>query len=405
MSGSIHLGKIAGISIDINWSWLIILVLLTVSLATGWFPQIYHRWSAGAYWSAGLIAATLLFVSVLVHELAHSLVARSRGIPVKSITLFIFGGVSNIESEPTSAATDFLIAIVGPLTSLVIGVIAFFLGAALLPVSAFLAAILSYLGVTNLLLGIFNLIPGFPLDGGRVLRSIIWGITGSMRTATRWASWIGETVAVIFILFGIFQLFFTVGGFLNGIWFAFIGWFLWQAARTANTQVMLQSLLKGATVADVMDRTPLTVPGEMTLRQFVDNYVFVHGVRSAMVVENGQLRGLITLADLRQVPQDRWEQEQVTQAMVPVQRLHAVTPGQSLNDVLPLMTQNNINQLPVVENGQVVGVVTRDRLMRYLEVRRELGTHGHSGPWSGAASGQPEPGVSAPGDRPLAGAS
>lgn len=379
MSGSIHVGTIAGISIDINWSWLIILVLLTVSLATGWFPQIYHGWSAGAYWAAGLIAAILLFVSVLVHELAHSLVANARGVPVKSITLFIFGGVSNIEREPASAGTEFFIAIVGPLTSLVIGVIAFFLGAALLPVSAFLAAILSYLGVANLLLGVFNLIPGFPLDGGRVLRSIIWGITGSLKTATRWASGVGEAVAVLFILFGLFELFF-LGDLLGGIWIAFIGWFLWQAARTANTQVMLQSMLKGVTVADVMNRSPATVPGDVTLRQLVDDYVLAHGIRSAMVVENGQLRGLITLADLRRVPQDRWGQELVAQAMVPVQRLHSVTPGQSLNDVLPLMAQNDVNQLPVVANGQIVGVVSRDRVMRYIELRRELGSRGPSGP-------------------------
>lgn len=403
MSGSIHIGKIAGISIDINWSWLIILVLLTVSLATGWFPVIYRDWSPAAYWIAGLIAAILLFVSVLVHELAHSLVARSRGVPVKSITLFIFGGVSNIEREPPNAGTEFWIAIVGPLTSIAIGIIAFILGILLLPAVAFLGAILSYLGVANLLLGVFNLIPGFPLDGGRVLRSIIWGITGSLKTATRWASRIGEGIAVLFILFGIFEMFFVGGGFLGGIWFAFIGWFLWQAARTANTQVMLQSLLKGVTVAEVMNRAPVTVPGDITVRQFVDDYVLNHGVRSAMVVENGTLRGLVTLADLRQVPQDRWTQELVAQAMVPVQRLHAVAPTQSLNDVLPMMAQNDVNQVPVVQNGQIVGVVTRDRIMRYIEVRREIGSRGPSGPAPSTPSmGEPRPEEYG---RPLAGAS
>jgi Zn-dependent protease/predicted transcriptional regulator len=380
MSGSLHLGKIAGIRIDLNWSWLIIVVLLTVSLATGWFPVIYSGWSPSAYWIAGLLAALLLFVSVLVHELAHSLMARARGVPVKSITLFIFGGVSNIEREPTSAGTDFLIAIVGPLTSLVIGVIAFFLGAALPPVNVFAAAILSYLGVTNLLLGAFNLIPGFPLDGGRVLRSILWGLSGSIQTATRWASWIGEAVAMLFIIAGVFALFFVRGGFLNGLWLAFIGWFLWQAARTANTQVMLRGLLGGVTVADVMSRTPVMVSGDLTLRQFMNAYMLAQGVRAALVVDDGHLRGLITLADLRLVPQERWEQEQVAQAMVPAAQLHVVSPRQSLNDVLPLMAQQDINQLPVVENGQVVGVVTRDRVMQYIEVLRELKAHGGQGP-------------------------
>ncbi len=384
MAGSLRVGKIAGINIDINWSWLIILVLLTVSLATGWYPVIYRGWSVAAYWIAGLLSAVLLFVSVLVHELAHSLVARSRGVPVKSITLFIFGGVSNIESEPPSAGTEFLIAIVGPVTSLVIGVIAFFVGGALLPVAAFLAAILSYLGVTNLLLGAFNLIPGFPLDGGRVLRSILWGATGSMRTATRWASGIGEVIAVLFILFGVFQLFLIPGGFLNGIWFAFIGWFLWQAARTANTQVALQSLLRGVTVADVMSRAPVMAPADLTLRQFVDAYVLAQGLRSALVVDSGsgQLQGLITLADLRQIPQERWGQEPVGQVMTPLARLHTVAPGQSLNDALPLMAQNDVNQLPVVENGRVVGVVMRDRVMQYIETLRELrAQRGGRGPY------------------------
>src|SRR5690349_21420749 len=191
MPGSFRIGKIAGIDIDINVSWIIILVLLTVSLATGWFPQLYPGWSSATYWVVGLISALLLFVSVLLHELAHSLVARARGLPVKSITLFIFGGVSNLEQEPQSPGVEFQMAVVGPLASLIIGGLALLVGAFIGRAAPLAVAVIAYLGITNLLLGVFNLIPGFPLDGGRVLRAILWKATGSLQRATRWASLVG----------------------------------------------------------------------------------------------------------------------------------------------------------------------------------------------------------------------
>src|SRR5262249_18783283 len=254
MQGSIHLGRIAGISIDINYSWLIILVLLTFSLATTWFPQSITGASALTYWILGLIAALLLFASVLAHELAHSFVARARGLSVKSITLFIFGGVSNIEQEPQDPGVEFQVAFVGPLTSLVIGAVAWVLALATRGVSAPATAVLGYLGISNLLLGAFNLIPGFPLDGGRVLRSILWGITHNMRTATEWASRVGQIVAFLFIFFGILEFF--GGNVLGGIWIGFTGWFLLSAAQTANQQVMLETMLRGVTVGDLMSPPP-----------------------------------------------------------------------------------------------------------------------------------------------------
>lgn len=371
MPGSLHIGRIFGISIDINYSWIIIVVLLTFSLAVGWFQAIYRGWPPLVYWIVALIAALLLFVSVLVHELAHSVVAKSRGVPVSSITLFIFGGVSNIEQEPPDAKTEFLISVVGPLTSLVIAGVSWLLALAVRPFNVYLDAILFYLAVANLLLGIFNLIPGFPLDGGRVLRSIIWGASGSLKTATTWATRVGQAVAYIFIIWGIFQLF--TGNFLGGIWIAFIGWFLLSAAQAANSQVQLQYLLKGVTVADVMNRTPQTVPGDMSIQQFVENYALSQGTRTALVTEDGRLQGLVTLADLSRVPRERWGQEPVERAMVPLDRVHAVAPSQSLNDVLPILAQHDLNQVPVVQDGHVVGVLSRDRIMQYIEIRREVG--------------------------------
>ncbi len=377
MPGSFRIGKIAGIDIFIHVSWLIIIVLLTWSLATGWFPVLYPGWSTITYWVVSLIAALLLFVAVLVHELAHSLVARARGLQVKNITLFIFGGVSNIEQEPQTPGVEFQMAFVGPLTSLVIGGVAYLLLLALGNNTSPLAAILKYLAVTNILLGIFNLIPGFPLDGGRVLRSIVWKLSGSLRTATRVTTLVGEVIAYLFILLGIW-LFFG-GNLLDGIWLGFIGWFLLSAAQSANAQSMLQSMLKGVTVGEVMNPSPLTVPANISLQKLVDDYFLPRGLRSAMVMQNDQLVGLITLGDIRSVPREQWSQVPVGHVMIPVNKLHVVSPQQNLNDVLPLMAGRDVNQLPVVQDGRLVGVLSRDAIMRYLEVRRSLDTNRRTG--------------------------
>src|SRR6266571_537755 len=371
MPGSFRIGKIAGIDIDINVSWIIILVLLTVSLATGWFPQLYPGWSTATYWVVGFISALLLFVSVLLHELAHSFVARRRGLPVKNITLFIFGGVSNIEREPTSPGVEFQMAFVGPLTSLLIGAVCFLLQLPLRGSNSPLEGILFYLAVTNVLLGIFNLIPGFPLDGGRVLRSIIWKISGSMRQATRVASMTGQVIAYLFILLGIWLFF--AGSILNGIWIGFIGWFLLNAAQSANSQVMLASVFNSVTVSEVMNPKPTTVPADISLQQLVDAYFLPGGLRYALVMQADHLVGLITLSDIRHIPREQWRQVPVSNAMIPLSRLHVVTPQQSLSDVLPLMAGRDVNQLPVVQNDALVGIVSRDAIVHYLEIRRSLG--------------------------------
>jgi Zn-dependent protease len=371
MPGSFRIGKIAGIDIDINVSWIIILVLLTVSLATGWFPQLYPGWSTATYWVTSFIASLLLFVSVLLHELAHSFVARRRGLPVKSITLFIFGGVSNIEREPTSPGVEFQMAVVGPLTSLLIGVVCFLLQLPLRGSNSPLEGILFYLAVTNVLLGVFNLIPGFPLDGGRVLHSIIWKITDSMRQATRVATISGQIIAYLFILLGVWLFF--IGYFFDGIWLGFIGWFLLSAAQSANSQAMLTSVFKGVTVGEVMNPKPTTVPGNISLQQLVDAYFLPGGLRYALVMQADHLAGLVTLSDIRHIPRERWTHVPVSQVMIPLERLHVVSPQQSLSDVLPLMAGRDVNQLPVVQNGALVGLLSRDAIVQYLEVRRGLG--------------------------------
>jgi len=236
-----------------------------------------------------------------------------------------------------------------------------------------LEGILFYLAVTNVLLGIFNLIPGFPLDGGRVLHSIIWKITGNMSQATRTAAIVGQIIAYLFIFGGIW-LFFT-GYILDGIWIGFIGWFLLSASQSANTQGNLQSALRGVTVGEVMNPTPPTVPANISLQKLIDEYFLLHGLRFALVMQADRLAGLITLSDIRHVPREQWGYTPVDQVMIPVERLHAVSPQQSLNDVLPLMAGRDVNQLPVVQNGIPVGILSRDAIVQYLEVRRGLGVN------------------------------
>lgn len=371
MPGTFRIGKLAGIDIDIHVSWIIILALLTVSLATGWFPQLYAGWATATYWLIAFVSSLLLFVSVLLHELAHSLAARRRGLSVKSITLFIFGGISNIEREPKSPGIEFQMAFVGPLTSLVIGVLCFLLQLPLRGSSSPLEGILFYLAVTNILLGIFNLVPGFPLDGGRVLHSIVWRLTGNARQATRVASLMGQVIAYLFILLGIW-LFFT-SDLLDSIWFGFIGWFLLSAAQSANAQGMLTSVLSGVTVGEVMNSKSATVPGEISLQHLVDASFLPAGLRYALVTQGEKLVGLITLGDIRHIPRDQWEQVPVSAAMIPLARLHVATPQQSLSDVLPLMAGRDVNQLPVVDHGAPVGILSRDAIIGYLDVRRSLG--------------------------------
>jgi Zn-dependent protease len=371
MPGSLRLGKIAGIEISIHVSWLIIVVLLTWSLATGWFPAIYQGWSTLTYWLVSLLATLLLFASVLAHELAHSLVARSRGLPVKSITLLIFGGVSNIEQEPKSPGVEFQMAFVGPLTSLLLGGLSYLLLLAIGGGTSPLSAILGYLAVANVLLGIFNLVPAFPLDGGRVLRSIVWKISGNVRTATRVATFAGQGIAYLLILAGFYLIF--GGDILDGIWLGLIGWFLLSGAQSANSQAMLEAVFKGVTVSEVMNKSPNMVTANISLQKLVDELLLPYGWRSAFVMQGEFLAGLITLGDIRHIPRDEWAQTPVGLAMTPLERLHAVAPQQSLNEVLPLMVGQDVNQVPVVEDGRLVGVLSREDIMRFLEIKRGLG--------------------------------
>lgn len=373
MQHSIHLGRLHGIDIAINWSWLIIFALLTWSLAVFFFPSVFPFWSPITYWWVAAISTILLFVSVLLHELSHSLVAQAQGIEVTSITLFIFGGVSNIRREPRSARDEFLMAFAGPATSFVIGLVSYGLlavgdGRVAQPIRGILIAMAFY----NVLLAVFNLIPGFPLDGGRVFRAIVWGITGDYRRATTIATGVGHVFAFLFILLGLFLAF--TGEFLSGIWLIFIGWFLNNAATLSQRQAELETSLRGVSVRSAMRTPPPEVPADTPLQDFVDRYVLSQGVRALPVVADGdRLTGMITLAEVREFPRDRWATTRVADAMLPVDRLTTATPDEPLVQALRDMSESDVNQLPVVDHGHLVGLLTRSDVIKYIQVRQELG--------------------------------
>lgn len=366
----IKLGRIFGIEIGLHYSWFVIAVLIAFSLAAH-FHQIRPDWRQQAVWSAAIITAILFFAALLLHELAHSIVAKSRGLNVHAITLFALGGVSQIESEPPDAKSEFWIAIVGPLTSLIIGVIFIAMarlwsGAARMEAPTVAAAVLLWLGYINIALAAFNMIPGYPLDGGRILRSILWWISGSAQRATRWASQVGQVVGFLFILFGLYRFF--VGANFGGLWLAFIGWFLLDAARSSYLETGLIADLSGRTVADLMERNCATVPGYLSLRDFVDEYLLHSAGRCFLVAQDGRAMGVVTPNETRAVPRDEWPQTSLQSVMRPLNKLLAVPPDMPAVKALELMSRENVQELPVIANGKLEGIFSRTQLLRYIQL-------------------------------------
>ena len=371
MQNSLRIAKIGGIEIGIHYSWLLVFLLVAWTLAAGLFPQQYPGLDRTTYWVMGGAASLLLFVSVLIHELAHSFVAKSRGLKVTSITLFIFGGVSNISQEARSAGEEFIVAIVGPLSSLAMAAVFWGLDRTALASSPQGDGILSYLVYINVTLAVFNLIPGFPLDGGRVLRAILWGATNNMRRATSIAAGIGRAVGFLFVLGGIFMA--INGDFIGGLWLMFIGWFLSGAAESSNQQVELTTRLRGVQVGTVMNEKPIVVESSTRLSDLVHDYILERGVRAIPVVDDGVLVGIITLNEVRSVPREQWDATPVRFVMTKLADLHTTSPKTPLSDALNAMAQHDFNQLPVTEGGRLVGIISRSDVMRFLRVREELG--------------------------------
>jgi Zn-dependent protease/CBS domain-containing protein len=366
----IPVGRICGIPIGLDYSWFLIFALLTWLLAVSYFPHEFHDWSPMLYWVMGAITAILLFVSVLLHELGHSIVALQFKVPVRSITLFIFGGVAQIGTEPPSALAEFLIAIAGPIVS-------FLLAALFTFVKSFVTGIepvwglVKYLAWINFALVIFNCIPGFPLDGGRVFRALIWAVTKNMRRATLVAANAGRFFGFLFIFVGVWQM--LAGNFGDGLWIAFIGWFLDNAASAQVHQVMFQGLLAGHTVAQAMSRQCAMVAADLTLQQLVDDHILSGGQRCFLVNRGGDTVGLMTLHAVREVPRAAWPATTVAQVMRPFDQLKRIDPDAGLWNALQLMDRDGVNQLPVMTGNQVVGMLSREDVVTFLRTLQELG--------------------------------
>jgi Zn-dependent protease/predicted transcriptional regulator len=374
MHAQIRLGRIAGISIGLHYSWFIIAFLITLSLI-GRFSAVMPKWSSATVWSAAIVTGLLFFVALLLHELAHSLLAKSRGLRVRAITLFALGGVSQIESEAPDAKSEFWIAIVGPLASLVIGVVCLLLARSTgwilnseprTPISA----VLVWLGYINLMLAAFNLVPGYPLDGGRVLRALIWWNTHSIDRSTRIAARVGQVVAFLFIFLGLYQFF--LGKNFGGLWLAFIGWFLLDASRSSYAQVEIIEGIRDRRVSDIMDHDFSAVEAHLSLQDFVHRYLLASGRRCFVVVQNNNLAGLITTKEVSGVERDRWPQTSVQSVMRPLSQLRTVMPDTPAIRALEIMSREDINQLPVVSDGQLVGLFSRSSVMGFLRNRAEL---------------------------------
>jgi len=365
-----RVGRIFGIDINIDSSWLVIFVLFSWVLAGSYFPQNYPDWPQSLYWIMGIITSLLVFVSVLLHELAHSFVAIKQGEKVRGITLFILGGVAQITEEPKQPLKEFFMALVGPLSSLALGLVFFFLSFFLRGMSEPLYASAIYLGIINTVLAIFNLLPGFPMDGGRILRAILWKITGSLRKATRIASIAGQGFAFLFMFLGILQ--FLRGNF-SGLWFVFIGWFLHSAAVRGYKQVMVESMLKGVKAEDLMTKDFKTVRSDVYVQDLVDNYILKEKERVFLVSDDGAIKGIVCLEDVKVTPREKWSFTRVEEIMTPREKLESVSLDTDGNKILNSLNKKDIHQVPVMEGERVAGIICRTDILRFIQFRTELG--------------------------------
>jgi Zn-dependent protease/predicted transcriptional regulator len=354
MNARVRIITIAGIPVLVHASWLVVYALLTWSLAVGYFPRAAPDLPPAAYWITGLIASLLLFVSVLLHELSHSVVARRQGLHVRGITLHVFGGVSELEDEPSSPGTEFLVAVVGPITSFVIAGLAWALAAAL-DLGGSVGAILQYLATVNIVVGVFNLVPGFPLDGGRLLRAALWRWSGSLEKATAIAARCG--MAVAFGLIGVGVLQFVTGHLIGGMWLALIGLFLRAAARTSHARVALRDTLAGWPVNAVMAREVVTIPIDATAADLVDLF-WTHHVGSFPVMDGSTVRGIVTVGQAGQVQPDQRDQLRVKDIMRPLDRDLVVAPTESIDRALERGGRNGVGRLAVIEGAALVGYLS-----------------------------------------------
>jgi len=368
----ITLFKLFGFSVRIDISWIIIAILITWSLALGLFPQYYKDLSKATYWLMGAIGALGLFASIVFHELCHSLVARRYGLPMKGITLFIFGGVAEMEEAPPSAKVEFLMAVAGPISSILLG--GFFYGILIVgraigfpdPVRG----VIGYLAVINLILAAFNLLPAFPLDGGRMLRSALWGWKGNLRWATRIASRIGIGFGMVLVFFGVLQV--LLGNFIGGIWWFMIGMFLQNAARGSYQQVLTRQAFKGEKVRRFMEPNPITVPPSISIKELVEDFFYKYYFKMFPVVENGRLLGCITSRQVKGITRQEWDQHTVRELVWKCSPENTISPEDDVLKALSIMSIAGNSRLMVVEGDRLVGIVALKDMLTLLSLKMDL---------------------------------
>lgn len=367
----ITLFKIFGIRISLDFSWFIIFALVFFALSAGYMPRAFPGQTSQSYWVAGFIATLLFFASVMIHELAHSLVAIHHGIDIPEITLFIFGGVSRLSQEPSDPQTEFKIAVVGPLTSFVLAAFFWGLGALLKNFSpSLIAVVVGYLAWINLILGIFNLVPGFPLDGGRLLRAFLWWKTGSLTRATRVASDFGKGFAVAIMILGGLQIF--AGDLINGLWFIFIGMFLRGMSSQGYEELVIRKALEGVHVDEVMVREVVTVPPDLTISQLIHDYFLHYAYRGFPVTDNGRVLGVVSVTAVRQLRREEYDHRHVSEIMTPLSEDLLVDGQASLADALMKMSQEQQDHLLVLQGGRLAGLVTKTGLLRFVQIKQIL---------------------------------
>lgn len=399
--GGFSVGTLLGVRVQVDWSLLIIFLLVMISLGSGVFPAWHPEWSPLLVWSVALAAALLFFASILAHEMSHALVGRLQGIPIRRVTLFLFGGVAHMEGEPRSPKAEFLMAIVGPLVSGAIGAVAWLLGiwlagpalesaSALDDPAAAMAAVgplptlLLWLGPVNVLLGLFNLVPGFPLDGGRVLRSLLWWTSGDLIAATRWAAGGGQLFAWILMGIGLWNL--LVGGLGSGLWLILIGWFLNNAARTSYQRLLLQQSLEGVTVGELMFTRLERVPPRLRVQELADDHLMASDQRAFPVEADGRFLGLVCFEDVRRLPRARWATTTVEELMTPTAELVTLPPSADAQTALDQLARQDVEQIPILEpGGRLLGLVRRRDLVKWLALR-EVPTEPRPWQWRHASA-------------------
>ncbi len=369
------LGSILGFDIRIDLSWLLIFVLVLWTLSANLFPFNYPGLAGGTYFLMGTIGSLLFFTSILIHELSHSVVARTKGIPVQGITLFAFGGVSQTRMDAETPGDEFQVAGIGPLTSLVLAGIAalvWYFGRSA-GLSTPVVAVAAYLAWVNTLLAVFNLLPGFPLDGGRLFRSIIWRATGNLKRATRIASRGGQMLGFGLIALGFLQLFSPTPNFIGGLWFILIGWFLNNAAQSSYQDLVVRMMLEGTRVDEVMTYNPETVPADLNLQEFLDNYLFNRNYQSFPVESDGHPIGLVTLDQVKQTPRQDWQQRTVSNIMIPIESGITAHPDQDMSSVLEQMQDNRTRRLLVTTDHHLEGILSATDIANWLQRQRTFG--------------------------------